>query len=180
MSEKPSGGGFKIFNRPSIFGTAKRRDVSHAKAKEEERKQLFTEGKCYVCKQEGHKFYDCPNWKRIDTSANKGRDARKGDKRADAIGKKNRPSAGLVPDIIGDAKDEKRTELCRAWGKVSDEHCLFFFDDGAKANFISHELVTKLGIRPEEMGSACEAIWLTLSFQRQSLQSLASYESLWR
>ena len=51
-----------------------------------------------------------------------------------------------MPNIIGDAKDEKRIELCRAWGKVRDEHCLFFFEDEAKANFISPELATKLGI----------------------------------
>ena len=57
MSEKPNGGGFRNFNRLGRFGAAKRRDVGHAKAKEEERKQLFREGKCYICKQDGHKFY---------------------------------------------------------------------------------------------------------------------------
>ena len=77
--------------------------------------------------------------------------------RDDAASRKTRSSAGLVPDIIGDARDEKRTELCRAWGKVRDKHCLFFFDDGAKANFISPELTAKLGIRPKKMGPACEA-----------------------
>ena len=34
---------------------------------------------------------------------------------------------------------------------------MFFFDDGAKANFISPELAAKLGIRLEEMGTTCEA-----------------------
>ena len=87
-----------------------------------------------LCKQEGHKLYDCPNKKRVDTSAIKGIDVGKGDKRDNPVGKKTRPSAGLVLDIIGDAKDEKRIELCRARGKVREEHCLFFFDDGAKTN----------------------------------------------
>ena len=72
VNDKPSGEGFKRFNRPSRFGIAKRRDIGHAKAKEEERKKLFNEGKCYSCKQEGHKFYDCPNRKRAGTSTNKG------------------------------------------------------------------------------------------------------------
>ena len=62
-------------------------------------------------------------------------------------------SSNLVQglDVIGDEKGDKRTELCKTWGKVQDEHCLFFFDDGAKANFISPELATKLGIRPHQL-----------------------------
>ena len=34
---------------------------------------------------------------------------------------------------------------------------LIFFDPGAKANFISPELASKLDIRPEEMGYTAEA-----------------------
>ena len=114
--------------------------------------QLFKEGKCYICKQEGHKFYDCPNRKKTDASASAGIDVGKGDMRDDAA-RKTRPSAGVVPYIIGDAKDEKRIELCRAWDKARDEHCLFFFDNGAKVNFISPELAAKLG----KHGSASRA-----------------------
>ena len=59
--------------------------------------------------------------------------------------------------MIGGEKGDKRSELCRAWGKVRDEHCLLFFDNGAKANFISSELAAKLGICLEEMGPICDA-----------------------
>ena len=51
VNDKPSSGGFINFNRPGRFGTAKRRDVGRAKAKEEERKQLFKEG--MLCMQAG-------------------------------------------------------------------------------------------------------------------------------
>ncbi|MCO5575867.1 hypothetical protein L7F22_029672 [Adiantum nelumboides] len=65
--------------------------------------------------------------------------------------------AGLVPDMVGDKPSSDASELCRAWGKVRDQTVLIFFDPGAKANFISPELASKLGIRPEEMGYTAEA-----------------------
>ena len=73
----------------------------------------------------------------------------KNDKRDDTHAKILKPNAGLVPDVIGVVRKRTRIELCRAWGKTRDEHCLFFFDDGAKANFISPKLTAKLGTRPE-------------------------------
>ena len=49
------------------------------------------------------------------------------------------------------------SELCRAWGKIRDETTLVFFDLGARANFITPELASKLGIRVDEMGPIGEA-----------------------
>ncbi|MCO5599485.1 hypothetical protein L7F22_053589 [Adiantum nelumboides] len=71
--------------------------------------------------------------------------------------KKPKPMAGLVPDMVGDKPSLDASELCRAWGKVSDQTVLIFFDSNAKANFISLELASKLGIRPKEMGYTAEA-----------------------
>ena len=122
---------------------------------ENEKKKLMQEGKCFVCKQSGHKWYNCPTKKRKENAATEGE--AKGDARDDPKGKKPKPSVGLVPDVIGDTQDEKRTALCRTWGKIRDEHCLFFFDNGAKANFISPELAKKLGIHAKEMGPTCDA-----------------------
>ncbi|MCO5559736.1 hypothetical protein L7F22_013338 [Adiantum nelumboides] len=65
--------------------------------------------------------------------------------------------ASLVPDMVGDKPNSDASELCRAWGKVRNQTMLIFFDPSAKANFISPELASKLGIRPEEMGYTAEA-----------------------
>ncbi|MCO5605675.1 hypothetical protein L7F22_059858 [Adiantum nelumboides] len=79
------------------------------------------------------------------------------DDKSDRKGKKPKPSAGLVPDLVGDQQNVDATELCTAWGKVRDQEVLVFFDLGARANFISPELASKLGIRAEEMGMTGEA-----------------------
>ncbi|MCO5548937.1 hypothetical protein L7F22_002401 [Adiantum nelumboides] len=57
---------------------------------------------------------------------------------------------------VGDKPNSDASELCRAWGKVRVQTVLIFFDPGAKANFISLELASKLGIRPEEVGYTAE------------------------
>ncbi|MCO5572127.1 hypothetical protein L7F22_025878 [Adiantum nelumboides] len=57
------------------------------------------------------------------------------------------------PDILS----MNKLAAIRAWGKVGDQTMLIFFDQGAKANFISLELASKLGIRPKEMGYTAEA-----------------------
>ena len=51
----------------------------------------------------------------------------------------------------------KFSELFRAWGKVRDQTALVFFDSGAKVNFFSPDLASRLGIKPEEMGSLHES-----------------------
>ncbi|MCO5587719.1 hypothetical protein L7F22_041670 [Adiantum nelumboides] len=79
------------------------------------------------------------------------------DDKSDRKGKKPKPSAGLVLDLVGDQQNVDATELCRAWGKVRDQEVLVFFDPGARANFISLELASKLGIRVEEMGMTGES-----------------------
>ena len=41
--------------------------------------------------------------------------------------------------------------------RLGIKHVLIFFDPGAKANFISPELASKLGHKPDEMGFTAEA-----------------------
>ncbi|MCO5598239.1 hypothetical protein L7F22_052331 [Adiantum nelumboides] len=93
----------------------------------------------------GHYANNCPQKKRPADSEDK--EDRKG----------KRSMAGLVPDMVGDKPNSDASELCRAWGKVRDQSVLIFFDPGAKANFISPELASRLGIRSEEMGYTAEA-----------------------
>ncbi|MCO5577777.1 hypothetical protein L7F22_031611 [Adiantum nelumboides] len=96
-------------------------------------------------KKPGHIAPNCPLRKRPADSEDK----------EDRKGKK--PMAGLVPDMVGDKPNSDASELCRAWGKVRDQTVLIFFDPGAKANFISPELASKLRIRSEEMGYIAKA-----------------------
>ncbi|MCO5578996.1 hypothetical protein L7F22_032847 [Adiantum nelumboides] len=67
------------------------------------------------------------------------------------------PSAGLVPDILGSVDADASSELCRAWGQVRDQQSLVFFDQGARANFITPQLAEKMGIKTDEMGPAYTA-----------------------
>ncbi|MCO5605045.1 hypothetical protein L7F22_059222 [Adiantum nelumboides] len=75
----------------------------------------------------------------------------------DKKGKKPKPMAALVQDMVGDEPSLDASELFRAWDKVRDQTVLIVFDPGAKANFISSELALTLGIRREEMGCTAEA-----------------------
>ncbi|MCO5558908.1 hypothetical protein L7F22_012498 [Adiantum nelumboides] len=68
-----------------------------------------------------------------------------------------RPSAGLVPDILGSADANASSELCRAWGQVRDQQSLVFFDPRATANFITPKLAQKMGIKTNELGPAYTA-----------------------
>ena len=66
-------------------------------------------------------------------------------------------NAGLVSDFVGIPQPEvEAAELCRAWGKLRDQDVLIFFDNGARANFITPEVAAKLGVRPEELGPQFE------------------------
>ncbi|MCO5588450.1 hypothetical protein L7F22_042406 [Adiantum nelumboides] len=102
----------------------------------EERKALRDAKKCHICEEEGHFANECPR-----------RNSQNKDDKSDRKGKKLKPSAGLVPDLVGDQQNVDATELCRAWGKVRDQEGLVFFDPEARANFISSKLASKLGIR---------------------------------
>ncbi|MCO5552008.1 hypothetical protein L7F22_005516 [Adiantum nelumboides] len=112
---------------------------------EEQRQVLKTENKCFICEQTGHYANNCAQKKRPADSEDK--EDRKG----------KRPMAGLGPDMVGDKPSSDASELCRAWGKVRDQSVVIFFDPGAKANFISPELASRLGIKSEEMGYTAEA-----------------------
>ncbi|MCO5595150.1 hypothetical protein L7F22_049188 [Adiantum nelumboides] len=74
-------------------------------------------------------------------------------KEEDRKGKKTKPMAGLVPNMVGDKLSSDASEFCRARSKVRDQTVLIFFDVGTKANFIS----PTLGIRPNEMGYTAKA-----------------------
>ncbi|MCO5564994.1 hypothetical protein L7F22_018664 [Adiantum nelumboides] len=60
--------------------------------------------------------------------------------------------------ILYPTKEVKEaSQLCFAWGKVRDTNSLILFDPGSAHNFISVELVQKLAIQTEEMGTALKA-----------------------
>jgi len=96
---------------------------------------------------------NCPDKKEGKSDSKKNEEAGTS---TDFKGKK-KVNAGLVPDLLGVQTEDESSELCRAWGKVRDQEALIFFDNGAKANFISPELAAKLGVKPEEMGPQLEA-----------------------
>ncbi|MCO5611569.1 hypothetical protein L7F22_065822 [Adiantum nelumboides] len=126
-------------------GPAKKWKRPLPRKSDEQGQVLRSENKCLICEQPGHIAQNCPQKKRPADSKDK--EDRKG----------KRPMAGLVPDMVGNKPSSDASELCRACGKVRDQSVLIFFDPGAKANFISPELASKLGIRPEEMGYTAEA-----------------------
>ena len=116
----------------------------------EERKVLMDNDQCFTCGEVRHRFYEWPKRKRNSSGA-------KDEPMTKEESKKPKPSAGLVPDMVGERRNDEASELCRAWGKVRDQTALIFFDSGARANFITPELATQLGIRSEEMGAVHEA-----------------------
>ncbi|MCO5577844.1 hypothetical protein L7F22_031679 [Adiantum nelumboides] len=133
--------------RPPSFSGQRQGFKRHFTGKTiEECKALRDARKCYICEEEGHFANECPE-----------RNSQNKDDKSDRKGKKPKPSAGLVPDLVGDQQNVDATELCRAWGKVRDQEVLVFFDPGARANFISLKLASKLGIRAEKMGMTREA-----------------------
>ncbi|MCO5575657.1 hypothetical protein L7F22_029461 [Adiantum nelumboides] len=103
-----------------------------------------------------------------------------------ATQKKPKPSVGLVPDLVGDQQNMDATECAEHGGEVRNQEVLIFFDRGARANFMSPELASKLGVRAEEMGMtgeaglACrghlEAVIPVLGKLRQHIQSYVDAE----
>ncbi|MCO5610706.1 hypothetical protein L7F22_064947 [Adiantum nelumboides] len=126
-------------------GPAKMWKRPFARKSEEQKQVLRSENKCFICEQPGHIAPNCPQRKRPADSEDK----------EDKKGKK--PMANLVPDMVGDKANSDASELYKAWGKVRDQTILIFFDPGAKANFISPELASKLESRSEEMGYTAKA-----------------------
>ncbi|MCO5598074.1 hypothetical protein L7F22_052164 [Adiantum nelumboides] len=95
----------------------------------EEKRKLMMVGKCFICEEKGHIAAKCPQ--------RRPRDAEDKDQPPK---KKNLPSVGLVPDMVGDQPCDDASELCRAWGKIRDSTVLIFFDSGARANLITPAL----------------------------------------
>lgn len=58
--------------------------------------------------------------------------------------------------MIGECRAQEALKLCRALGKVRDQHKLIFFDFEARVHFIVLKLPTQLGIHSEEMGNVHE------------------------
>ncbi|MCO5602368.1 hypothetical protein L7F22_056499 [Adiantum nelumboides] len=125
----------------------------------QERARLIKEGKCFGCGEPGHISAKCPK-KASKEQKDKDEDRPESSRAAEARGRRGKMKTGLVPDCVGidpNTMDES-TELCRAWGKVKDQEALIFFDEGAKANFISPELAARLKITPDRMGPPVEAV----------------------
>lgn len=99
----------------------------------EEMERYHKENKCFSCGEKGHSYRACPN-----KGANK-----------------DKPQASMVH--ANDLCEQDKSRLCYAWGKVRDQDSLILFDPGSTHNFISKELVTKLGINEHEIGYAMEA-----------------------
>ncbi|MCO5607358.1 hypothetical protein L7F22_061553 [Adiantum nelumboides] len=84
----------------------------------EERKALRDARKCYICEEEGHFANECPQ-----------RNSQNKDYKSDRKGKKPKPSAGLVPDLVIMASAPKLMKSCinnfaRLQKKaVSTSHC---------------------------------------------------------
>ncbi|MCO5570450.1 hypothetical protein L7F22_024172 [Adiantum nelumboides] len=91
------------------------------------------------------------------------RNSKDKDNKFDRKGKKPKPSAGLVPNLVWLVlviwsllllSWESSVYTFRA---VREKEMLIFFDPRARANFISPELASKLGMHAEEMGMTREA-----------------------
>ncbi|MCO5582838.1 hypothetical protein L7F22_036738 [Adiantum nelumboides] len=113
-------------------------------------------GQCFECGVQGHQITECPKRRapRQNPNQNQKQNQRSSSNRA-------RPSAGLVPDILGYTDADASSELCRAWGQVRDQQSLVFFDPGARANFITPELAEKMGVKTNELGPAYTASMAT-------------------
>ncbi|MCO5586112.1 hypothetical protein L7F22_040052 [Adiantum nelumboides] len=144
IKEKPFTGNKQF--RPSSSRQRQGQKTHFPSKTVEERRALREAKKCYIC-EEGHFASECPR-----------RNSQDKDVKSEHKGKKPKPNVGLVSDLVGDQQNVNVTELCRAWGKVRDQGVPVFFDPGARANFISPELASKLGIHAEEMGMTGEAV----------------------
>ncbi|MCO5551655.1 hypothetical protein L7F22_005159 [Adiantum nelumboides] len=101
------------------------------------------------CGAQGHRIKECP--RRTAPRQNQKRNQNQNQRSST---NRSRPSTGLVPNTLGSRDAHVSSELCRAWGQVRDHQSLVFFDPGARANFITPELVEKMGIKTDEMGPA--------------------------
>lgn len=91
-------------------------------AKREEHKNNIEIGLCCICPDPYNRYYEyeCPQRRRKYAK----------DTKDDVKGKKTKPSAGCDPNMIRDVAADDTSKLCRAWGKVCDQHALIFFNSG--------------------------------------------------
>lgn len=68
----------------------------------EERKEAMASRKCFRYGEGGHRYADCPN---------------RSNAKEEHKAKKPKPSARLIPDLIGEKLANETTKLCGAWSK---------------------------------------------------------------
>lgn len=110
---------------------------------------LSCDRKCLECEEEEHIACHCLHRKKAKHSNKK---TEHGDEKDDPKGKKLCPSVGLMLDVISEKQPGEEAKLMRVWDKVCDKMALFFFDSRSKANFISPDFASRLGIHVEVMG----------------------------
>ena len=87
------------------------------------------ENKCFKCSELGHVSRVCPTKKQQSGT----------------------PKASTV-EVLKEEGNSKGSKLLYAWRKVREHDTLILFDPGSTHNFISHELVLKLGFHEFEVG----------------------------
>ncbi|MCO5606789.1 hypothetical protein L7F22_060979 [Adiantum nelumboides] len=147
-------------------GPTKKWKRPFARKSKEQKQVLRSKNKCFICEQPGHIAPNCPQRKKP------------ADSKDEEDRKEKKPMAGLVPDMVGDKPTSDASELCRAWGKVKNQTVHIFFDPSAKANFISPELASKLGIKSEEMGYTVEFAGRCIGMESPKLDVTDDVESM--
>ena len=71
----------------------------------EEKKQLMANNQCFKCGEVGHRFYQCPKKRTSEDSKEETQGTE------DTKNKKSQPSAGLIPDMVGEQQPGSRDRV---------------------------------------------------------------------
>ena len=69
---------------------------------------------------------------------------------------KDQPAANLhhIPDVQGKPQSEgKKRKLLKTWGTLNNQKALILFDPGSTDNFLSLDMMERLRITPDKLGS---------------------------